>query len=1649
MRTHPVNGVQSAPPSGPQQQQQSIALSLCDGMGCLALALKGINARVDRIIGVECDEVARVICQNANPPAPESSFPGVDHSWHTNVFEIKEQDVIDLGYNSVKLLAWGAPCEDMSKLRLIRSQSQVRSGKDPRPGLDGPRGKVFRQCLLVTAWVVKHNPNVESFVENVDFSDMLANWTEVCAALGEPLMVCAEDHSYTKRLRAYWFNGVDLHLPDDYTCGYPPKPNSDECMDAGRTVQRYTANGTTHVRPIGKSWRGDPQNPVADTSRPVLVTDESCTSAQHLRPEEAERLMGMEPGCTAGQGVTPRQRLKCIGNGWDHNVTVMLLRYSSLSRLAPSSQTADIWSAIPELTALTTEEKTAQALLQIQQTSMEPSAFALHLSRLEPDHQIWCLSLLKHAAAQGGARTVSSNWSVLDSGSSRHLHGDTHVLDPDDCKSLTGFNGSTEWTTGSGYLPLHMTDMNTDQSVKVDIDDVDTMQGLQSNILSMGKLIRKGYDFHFTNSGKQCYGTAPGGAHRVRIDLGPDDILRVEHTIREGRDSAPIRALPQTELTQPAVQTLQEVCALRRTAAKGAYEFLHAVFNHCGDEKLFQTLGHTKGYVQTRMPPQHCNTCATTKARDFGLKQGTLNAGLCEEAPSSQGRAWLDHLSAQDRHVIAHTLARELTLVVVEPDPVFADPSDSGDDADAVPLIEYEFKAASAGRQLGIQPVPRFQLYTLKPFEVVFVDNKDFPCPVRGGKPTSLIFICYKTRAKVKVDLASKRENGDAFQRMVALFGIHKLPYHCRVLSDGCGSMAHVAATASRLGIDHSYIPPHQQSLNEAEKVADLMWAAARAHMVHSGAPHNLFSMAVDFSMYVDLRTSTTDSRGWLTPYEMFRGTQPSVDRLHVFYTKCFVAVPKAKRKALADKGLHNYRAEPGRFVGYHSLLSSTYAVMLDKEAHSVDRLVHSINVTFDDTDHSPCGHPVPAPCAVEVNLPAAAPLPAVGGMPEAKPQEANHGGDNSANYNPLFSQPYVNIGPLPQPIPTGPEYFSPSNTDWNLNGNGTPQPRPRPSYQNLVDHIMRDSDTHTVLHMVDIDTVDPGVLVDLCLNLAVQAQKDISWKEALSGPMRDSAIEALHLELASLTNTILTEIGPDHPERAEAERTAITGRFLLDIKRQGKTKVRGVKHGFKENTETADGPNFNYSAHVAKLKTVRTVIFRPNRGDRRLALKDVRVAFLQANKYPFGIVKYIAFRNPLTGQWHYYRQSGPIYGEKSAPVRWEETISPFFQSEGFVRGDNDLCAYLHEQMDLVSLLWVDDDLMDGDEESIQWASDRMDDRFDCKDLEWLEPNGDKLDYLGMEISQDDLYTYMSMCQYIANCVNSVSEMVGIPVSQFTPVSTPMDRQIDCDSTPLDAAGTRNLMTMAGFIGWLQLTMRVDMSHYYSRITQHLQKPTESAMASLIRAFRYLKGTINLCIAAPRHTADLNITDSLNAQFTAEADWWKFYTDSDHAGNTEVQNKRRNQYGYIALANGAPIDWASKVSSVAFAHPDIGESHPDMSSAAGEIYGAGNAACDMLQLSYIAEEVGVKFPKPAYLDMDNTAAEAFTDNSVIRTKLKHIDVRQHWVRCLRDKSIILPRHVPSADNLADFLTKILPPNVFIRLRDQIMRELPIQLHYKY
>ena len=144
--------------------------------------------------------------------------------------------------------------------------------------------------------------------------------------------------------------------------------------------------------------------------------------------------------------------------------------------------------------------------------------------------------------------------------------------------------------------------------------------------------------------------------------------------------------------------------------------------------------------------------------------------------------------------------------------------------------------------------------------------------------------------------------------------------------------------------------------------------------------------------------------------------------------------------------------------------------------------------------------------------------------------------------------------------LPARPEYFDTEDDSWNLGG--TPQPRIRPSYKGM--HItesakvflpkvtqsiaLTDLDQSDALVQEALDDfinskkspIDHGSIMHACYMLAQlpteeASTKDMNWSQAMQGSNRDSVIEALLSEEASLEGSCLGEVTTTHPDYDEA----------------------------------------------------------------------------------------------------------------------------------------------------------------------------------------------------------------------------------------------------------------------------------------------------------------------------------------------------------------------------------------------------------------------------------------------------------------------------------------------------------------------------------
>ena len=144
--------------------------------------------------------------------------------------------------------------------------------------------------------------------------------------------------------------------------------------------------------------------------------------------------------------------------------------------------------------------------------------------------------------------------------------------------------------------------------------------------------------------------------------------------------------------------------------------------------------------------------------------------------------------------------------------------------------------------------------------------------------------------------------------------------------------------------------------------------------------------------------------------------------------------------------------------------------------------------------------------------------------------------------------------------------------------------------------------------------------------------------------------------------------------------------------------------------------------------------------------------------------------------------------------------------------------------------------------------------------------------------------------------------------------------------------------------------------------------------------------------------------------------------------------------GLLARLGFAPIVWGSKASAVQFDEPqtmnpearavvdllaggipvcnsDMNDLHPDMSSAAAEIYASSIALAEFLHITYVNEEMGFGKIKPISTLVDSSIAIAFAKCATKRSKLRHVDCRQQWVQALRDRTICDLVKVGTDDNI--------------------------------
>ena len=203
--------------------------------------------------------------------------------------------------------------------------------------------------------------------------------------------------------------------------------------------------------------------------------------------------MGFPAGSTSGCAVSQIDRLRALGDSWDVHTSLMLNRFSRYATIRVDGPLL-VHSPSKQFSG----NSAKQALLAPRATG-GPDAIVQLLAALTKDEQ---LMLLQHMRAP--TSPVFYAGSVLDSGSSKHLHTQVQVTHSEDRCSISGFKSNKDptWTQCNGHLPLTACDTVTGQDRPFDVWDSDKLNTVALGILSLGKLVRSGWSFYFESSDK-------------------------------------------------------------------------------------------------------------------------------------------------------------------------------------------------------------------------------------------------------------------------------------------------------------------------------------------------------------------------------------------------------------------------------------------------------------------------------------------------------------------------------------------------------------------------------------------------------------------------------------------------------------------------------------------------------------------------------------------------------------------------------------------------------------------------------------------------------------------------------------------------------------------------------------------------------------------------------------------------------------------------------------------------------------------------------------------------------------------------------------------------------------------------------------------
>lgn len=357
------------------------------------------------------------------------------------------------------------------------------------------------------------------------------------------------------------------------------------------------------------------------------------------------------------------------------------------------------------------------------------------------------------------------------------------------------------------------------------------------------------------------------------------------------------------------------------------------------------------------------------------------------------------------------------------------------------------------------------------------------------------------------------------------------------------------------------------------------------------------------------------------------------------------------------------------------------------------------------------------------------------------------------------------------------------------------------------------------------------------------------------------------------------------------------------------------------------------------------------------------------------------------------------LYGLRRAPRLWQQELSDFLETQGLRQVKEESCLFTNDD-GIFLLFYVDDILMvsrkDREPQALRIRNALLA-RYELKDL------GELKWYLGIRIIRDRAQGKLWICQ--DSYIEKITNRYHLEFRKYpsTPMHTePIPPNSGQQATPQQILAFQGKV---GSINYATVQTRPDAARAASHLAEFATNPSQQHQDAADQTILYLDGTRYLAIEYSASATGQEIAYTKPLEVASDASF----------GNCATT--RRSSEGYLFKLFGGPIDWVS-----------VKQKTVTTSTTEAELLALTHAATEALWWNRLFEDVGFRLDHELVINCDNqqTIRLLTKDLPTLVTKLKHVDIRQHWLReQIADNRIniawISTNHMP-----ADGLTKSLP-----------------------